>query len=111
MTTCQVINHTPAGYALRQIDLASAGLRIGDLVALRVEGRTSRRSRRSREVEEGHARGVAQPAAQGAGEAGERAAGAALSFSGTASSTRAVAELKPPQVPDDSTGDIVRRES
>jgi hypothetical protein len=39
MTTCQVINHTPAGYALRQIDPAPAALRIGDLVALRVEGR------------------------------------------------------------------------
>ncbi|HTI45669.1 MAG TPA: hypothetical protein VMB76_03865 [Casimicrobiaceae bacterium] len=40
MTTCQVVNHTPAGYALRQIDPAPAALRIGDLVALRVEGRT-----------------------------------------------------------------------
>jgi hypothetical protein len=40
MTTCQVINHTPAGYALRQIDPAPAALRIGDLIALRVEGRT-----------------------------------------------------------------------
>jgi hypothetical protein len=40
MTTCQVVNHTPAGYALRQIDPAPAALRIGDLVALRIEGRT-----------------------------------------------------------------------
>jgi hypothetical protein len=40
MTTCQVVNHTPAGYALRQIDQAPAQLRIGDLVALRIEGRT-----------------------------------------------------------------------
>jgi hypothetical protein len=40
MTTCQVINHTPAGYALRQIDPAPAALRIGDLIALRVEGRS-----------------------------------------------------------------------
>ncbi|MEO8741242.1 MAG: hypothetical protein ABI537_16275 [Casimicrobiaceae bacterium] len=41
MHACQVINHTPAGYALRQIDAAHAPLRIGDLIALRVEGRTS----------------------------------------------------------------------
>ena len=41
MANCQVINHTPAGYALRQIDSAPAALRIGELVALRVEGRTS----------------------------------------------------------------------
>jgi hypothetical protein len=41
MTTCQVMNHTPAGYALRQIDPAPAALRIGDLVALRVEGRSA----------------------------------------------------------------------
>jgi hypothetical protein len=40
MTSCQVINHTPAGYALRQIDAHPAVLRIGDLIALRVEGRT-----------------------------------------------------------------------
>jgi len=40
MTTCEVINHTPAGYALRQIDATPAALRIGDLIALRVEGRT-----------------------------------------------------------------------
>lgn len=36
---CQVINHTPAGYALRQTDPQPAPLRIGELVALRVEGR------------------------------------------------------------------------
>lgn len=41
MASCQVINHTPAGYALRQTDASPALLRIGDLVALRVEGRTS----------------------------------------------------------------------
>ena len=41
MTTCQVINHTPAGYALRQIDHSPAALRIGDLIALRVEGRSA----------------------------------------------------------------------
>ena len=41
MANCQVINHTPAGYALRQTDSAPAALRIGELVALRVEGRTS----------------------------------------------------------------------
>jgi hypothetical protein len=41
MTACQVINHTPAGYALRQIDSVHAPLRVGDLIALRVEGRTA----------------------------------------------------------------------
>jgi cyclic-di-GMP-binding protein len=41
MHACQVINHTPAGYALRQIDSAHAPLRIGDLIALRVEGRNT----------------------------------------------------------------------
>lgn len=40
MTHCQVINHTPAGYALRQTDAAPAALRIGELVVVRVEGRT-----------------------------------------------------------------------
>ena len=40
MTTCQVINHTPAGYALRQTDPHPTTLRIGELIALRVEGRT-----------------------------------------------------------------------
>ena len=39
MHACQVVNHTPAGYALRQTDAGNAPLRIGDLVALRVEGR------------------------------------------------------------------------
>ena len=41
MNACQVINHTPAGYALRQIDAVHAPLRIGDLIALRVEGRNT----------------------------------------------------------------------
>jgi hypothetical protein len=41
MANCQVINHTPAGYALRQIDPIPAALRIGELVALRIEGRNS----------------------------------------------------------------------
>ncbi len=41
MTNCQVINHTPAGYALRQVDSSPCVLRIGELIALRVEGRTS----------------------------------------------------------------------
>ena len=36
---CQVINHTPAGYALRQTDPHPPALRIGELVAMRVEGR------------------------------------------------------------------------
>ena len=39
MSSCQVINHTPAGYALRQSDGHPASLRIGELIALRVEGR------------------------------------------------------------------------
>lgn len=39
MTHCQVINHTPAGYALRQTDANPASLRIGEIVSLRVEGR------------------------------------------------------------------------
>jgi cyclic-di-GMP-binding protein len=39
MANCQVINHTPAGYALRQTDPAPTALRIGELIALRVEGR------------------------------------------------------------------------
>ena len=39
MTECQVINHTTGGYALRQIDDAPNPLRVGDLIALRVEGR------------------------------------------------------------------------
>jgi hypothetical protein len=39
MSACQVINHTPAGYALRQSDGQPATLRIGELIALRVEGR------------------------------------------------------------------------
>ncbi len=37
---CQVINHTPAGYALRQTDAQPESLRIGELLALRVEGRS-----------------------------------------------------------------------
>lgn len=41
MNACQVVNHTPAGYALRQIDSTRAPLRIGDLIALRVEGRNA----------------------------------------------------------------------
>lgn len=39
MTHCQVINQTPAGYALRQSDATPPSLRIGELVSLRVEGR------------------------------------------------------------------------
>jgi hypothetical protein len=39
MSECQVINHTSGGYALRQIDAAPNPLRVGDLIALRVEGR------------------------------------------------------------------------
>lgn len=40
MTACQVTNHTPAGYALRQVDHHPTALRIGDLIALRIEGKT-----------------------------------------------------------------------
>lgn len=40
MANCQVINHTPAGYALRQTDSVPTALRIGELIALRIEGRT-----------------------------------------------------------------------
>jgi hypothetical protein len=39
MTQCQVVNHTSGGYALRQIDPSPSALRVGDLIALRVEGR------------------------------------------------------------------------
>jgi len=41
MANCQVINHTPAGYALRQVDATPSTLRIGELVALRIEGRAT----------------------------------------------------------------------
>ncbi len=41
MTACQVLNHTPAGYAVRQTDGHPTTLRIGDLIALRVEGRAN----------------------------------------------------------------------
>jgi hypothetical protein len=40
MTQCQVVNHTTGGYALRQVDSAPTSLRVGDLIALRVEGRS-----------------------------------------------------------------------
>ncbi len=40
MANCQVINHTPAGYALRQTDAVPSTLRIGELIALRIEGRS-----------------------------------------------------------------------
>jgi hypothetical protein len=41
ISACQVINHTPAGYALRQSDNHPAVLRIGELIAVRVEGRNA----------------------------------------------------------------------
>ncbi len=41
MSICQVINQTPAGYALRQIDTAHSSLRIGELVVLRVDSRNT----------------------------------------------------------------------
>lgn len=39
MMQCQVVNHTSGGYALRQVDASSTPLRVGDLIALRIEGR------------------------------------------------------------------------
>lgn len=39
LTHCEVINHTPVGYALRQVDPRPGALRIGELIGLRVEGR------------------------------------------------------------------------
>lgn len=41
LTHCEVINHTPAGYALRQTDPQPSPLRIGELIGLRVEGRAA----------------------------------------------------------------------
>jgi cyclic-di-GMP-binding protein len=38
-TTCQILNQTPGGYALRQIATTPSSLRIGDLITLRVEGK------------------------------------------------------------------------
>jgi len=38
-TTCQILNQTPGGYALRQVAASPAPLRIGDLIALRVDGK------------------------------------------------------------------------
>jgi len=38
-STCQIINQTPGGYALRQLGMAPAPLRIGDLIAIEIEGR------------------------------------------------------------------------
>ncbi len=39
ISRCEVINHTPAGYALRQIGAKASPLRIGELVAIAIEGR------------------------------------------------------------------------
>ncbi|MDQ6620919.1 MAG: hypothetical protein M3Z31_14715 [Pseudomonadota bacterium] len=36
---CEVINHTPAGYALRQNEVRGTSMRIGELVAIGIEGR------------------------------------------------------------------------
>jgi len=38
-TACQILNQTPGGYALRQVASSPAPLRIGDLIALRVDGK------------------------------------------------------------------------
>jgi hypothetical protein len=40
LTPCEVVNQAPGGYALRQTGKEQAGLRIGDVIALKVEGRT-----------------------------------------------------------------------
>ncbi len=37
---CQILNQTPGGYALRQLGMAPVALRIGDLLAIELEGRT-----------------------------------------------------------------------
>lgn len=39
-SSCQILNQTPGGYALRQLGTASVPLRIGDLIAIEIEGRT-----------------------------------------------------------------------
>ena len=36
---CQILNQTPGGYALRQVGTMAAELRIGDLIAIEMEGR------------------------------------------------------------------------
>ena len=38
-TTCQILNQTPHGYALRQVAASPSSLRINDLIALRADGR------------------------------------------------------------------------
>ena len=38
-TSCQILNQTPGGYALRQAATTPAPLRIGDLIALRVDSK------------------------------------------------------------------------
>jgi len=38
-STCQILNQTPGGYALRQVGAATTPLHIGELVAIEVEGR------------------------------------------------------------------------
>ena len=38
-SACQILNHTPGGYALRQLGMAPTPLRIGDLIAIEIEGR------------------------------------------------------------------------
>jgi hypothetical protein len=39
LVSCEVVNQAPGGYALRQAGPQPAGLRIGDVIALRVEGK------------------------------------------------------------------------
>jgi hypothetical protein len=38
-TSCEVVNQAPGGYALRQTGKQPSGVRIGDVIALRVEGK------------------------------------------------------------------------
>jgi hypothetical protein len=40
LVKCEVVNQAPGGYALRQTGRQQAGLRMGDVIALRVAGRT-----------------------------------------------------------------------
>ena len=107
MAACQVINHTPAGYALRQIDADPTALRIGDLIALRVEGRNGlqvamvrwfRNTLKGSGLEFGcellsdspeAAAAAAEDAATGSARAGRRAA---------RGSRRAGPEASPPQI-------------
>ena len=107
MANCQVINHTPAGYALRQIDRAPAALRIGELIALRIEGRSGlqvamvrwfRNTMKGSGLEFGCELLSDSPEAAAAARGGRD--GAALHAGGRAArgQRRADAEASPPQI-------------